>query len=398
MSPVRYVVRSYFGLSILCLSLDCGCSAKIINLGTNDGNDATDNEQPQAVRLVDGESGICVSYFAHPIPYFVESSRLHWFESLGNESSFQVLLRSCDIGNCAATITNSRALQGSIYDYTCPLGDSLVLVDSDTIYWTAYQNGPILMHVGLAPESAFQSEALPAETKGKFLVVNGFLYLATMDGGVFRCKIGSCSNSLERFAMTPPSGVAPFQNLAGGIFGKDDDYFYVAENPPSGSAGRLLRVPFEVDATFDVLARLADTDDVRTAKLYENNLYWLENTNTGQLKSCPKSGCADSPKVLMSGLQFASQVEVDSSNLYVLEAPQVHQIVSTSNLELDAPGHILRCPITGCSAPSILLTTTTEYTLDNLVVDDQFVYVSGNYCSVPSKPSETCGYIAATPK
>jgi hypothetical protein len=167
-------------------------------------------------------------------------------------------------------------------------------------------------------------------------------------------------------------------------------------------------VPKDTTAAFEVLGELPPTK-LAAITVYGDNIYWVENVALGQLMSCPKSGCAGTPTTLMTGLNKPTAMAFDESSLYVLEPPvstepQSATPPSVVPITVTQTGRILKCPLTGCDNPQVIYTSTTEAKMENLVVDDRFVYFSGNYCAEDnltfSYPgwSDGCSFIAAIPK
>lgn len=117
----------------------------------------------------------------------------------------------------------------------------------------------------------------------------------------------------------------------------------------------------------------------------------------GQLLSCPKTGCADlNPTVITTGLEKPTGLAADDDSLYILEPPQYHDTGTT--FTMTRPGRILKCPLSGCVQPTVVYASTTEVWINQLKVDDRFVYFSGTDCG-PNLPwGSPCGLISAIPK
>jgi len=63
-------------------------------------------------------------------------------------------------------------------------------------------------------------------------------------------------------------------------------------------------------------------------------------------------------------------------------------------------GRILKCPLTGCANPTVIYSRSDEVSMDELHVDDGFVYFHGSYCKYADGVNwyDGCAFIAAIPK
>jgi hypothetical protein len=86
----------------------------------------------------------------------------------------------------------------------------------------------------------------------------------------------------------------------------------------------------------------------------------------------------------------------DDDYLYILEAP--HMNSRGTDTTITRPGRILKCPLSGCAEPTVLYASTAEFSMDQLMVDDHFVYFAGTDCSPNSVWFSRCGFISAIPK
>lgn len=424
------------------------CSEKIADLG-NDSGKEKDAAQPAPapvysmgipiewgdagssggiapVRLVDKERIGCIGGardsvtgtdlgYAAVTSFIVDSGRMYWLSLTGVMLDDDYYLRSCDVSSCAQTLTSSAPFPAEGIQCESFLQGLWMQLSSNQVLWQEVGTGYSLSMANTAADSTISSVTLPIPSlglpfvSGIPIVDRGFLYAATQQNTLIRCGLLDCFNSLERFAMTPPSGVAPLSTSLvyySGIVAQDNDYLYLVDMPTDAGGNRLLRVAKDLSASFEVIVPDTQTTS-NTFRVHGDTVYWVEHVAMGRLLSCPKSGCVGSPSVLMTGLNNPTGLATDDTSLYVLEPP-LTVLSLTRNTLTDAyffsatvsrPGRILKCPLTGCSDPSVLYTTTDEIELDQMMVDDRFVYFRGNYCSTLSVPDvPSCGFIAALPK
>jgi len=420
----KYVSLNWYLTTVVALAanVSLGCSAKVADLGNNPASDSTDpiysTDPPPttvsagatdagttAFRIVDRESAefdfqdssclgsLCDSP-SNGESFTVVSGRLFWGSTSYPGSITRNSIRSCNVDNCASSLITHHTADVDIAG--CHGSAQYIQPDirseAATIYWTnfcstGYMSSPMDGH------SAAASISAPGIMSMGFAVDGGLLYSATTEATLLRCAASDCTNSLERFAMTPPVEEGNSGSSSGRVVAQDYDYLYLVDID-----ARLIRVKKDLNAPFEVLVHLPKGSPIGQIVLQGDSLYWVENVESGKLKSCTKTGCSDAPTTLMTGLHNPSSLAVDDSSLYVLEPPEV--TVDQFADVTPNTGRILKCQITGCSNPEVIYSRTNEMAMGGLLTDDRFLYFSGNYCKYVDRFTwhGTCGFIAAIPK
>jgi hypothetical protein len=101
-------------------------------------------------------------------------------------------------------------------------------------------------------------------------------------------------------------------------------------------------------------------------------VYWA-NRDAGTIVSCPRTGCGSgSPAVLASNQSLPRGVAVDASSIYWMS------VTENPDAGFSRTGHVLKCPINGCTAePTLLLEITgTNQPVDVHVTADTFYYAA----------------------
>jgi hypothetical protein len=207
--------------------------------------------------------------------------------------------------------------------------------------------------------------------------------------------------------MNAPAGAVPF--VGASLFGQDSDYLYLVGETGSPSVSRILRVQKDNSAPFEELGQMANAPIAPDPfAVHGDNIYWLELVALGRILSCPKSGCGDSPKTIGGGLDLlnnGAEIAVDDASVYILEYPlaELELGYGQTYVSVVSPGRILKCPLTGCDTPEVIYTGTSNLNMQNLLVDDRFIYFRGNDCTQANLDSSgawfnNCGFIAVIPK
>ena len=398
------------------------CSAKVVDLGSNPRGDSTDpiysSDPPPdtsasaivagttAFRIVDKEytnanyqygdcEGMLCDHEIYGNSFTVVSGRLYWVSRTYPGSNTRNFVRSCNIDHCASSLFTHYTTE---FYGGCYQGDQDIQADfrsdASMIYWRNNCAGEIL-YSPMDGHSAATSISATGAIYTNFVVDGGLFYATTDAAKILRCTASDCAPSLELFAMTPPAAEAdsPLSSNSP-IVAQDSDYLYLVD----AANARLIRVRKDPKASFEVLVHLPKYIAIAQVVLQGDSLYWVENVLMGELKSCAKTGCADKPTTLMTGLHRPTSLAVDDSSLYVLEPPEI----TGADYSGVAPntGRILKCPTSGCTNPTVVYSRTDEMFMESLLVDDRFLYFSGNYCKRDNYISwqGPCAYIAAVPK
>jgi hypothetical protein len=218
---------------------------------------------------------------------------------------------------------------------------------------------------------------------GNFAVDDGHVYFLAGSTLVIGCEVSDCAHTASRFDVKAPPGETAFS--LGEQVVVHEDYLYLHD------ARRIIRIRKDGTAPFEVVARDVGLDI--SLAFNSSEVIWMER-GQGRLRACPKAGCAEAPRVLVSGLETPFDLAVDDQNVYFTEP---------ENPSTDAPDwpHLLsRCAVTGCDAPTVLV--SHEGVQGEIAIDDHFVYFAGSKCSEPTPSdmpdTEPCGYLAAIPK
>lgn len=405
-----------FGYAIACSML--ACSPKFADLGNNDNSQNTGGQTSNGpiystgiasglqdagaatgggIRLVDKEqreNGLCSNGYPSLSQFGVDSGRLTWLSLSSVNESNEYFLRSCDVDNCAGTVTVSAPRPSSHITCNSALGGWLQMVGRQCFWGEPAYSSYDIATTSTVSGSTVSLVSLPVSSFGIPIVDGSSIYGLDSQNALVKCDWFNCANTTKRFTMTPSSGVEPLR--AAGIVAQDEDYFYLVDMITSSGGMRLLRVIKDASSPFEVVMPFIQTKP-GAYSVHHNTLYWVEDVVAGQLLSCPSSGCIGAPTVLMSGLNSPTGLLVDDTSLYALEPPTI--ATSGQGVSVTLPGRILKCPLSGCANPTVLYTTTDESSLDQMTVDARFVYFRGSYCDPNLATFETrCGFIAAIPK
>jgi len=392
-------------LKVLLLASSCtgaalGCSPKIVDLGNNgsdqilggkaDTDAGNPNDTSRAVfRIVDNLDGNCGLVFN------VRDGQLYWLTGVG--ASYAVLqLNRCDIEDCNSTLANLANVVVPTLG-SCDYMTDALQIDGAFIYW-AVNNGRWQHFLVQDTTGAQTSQIVVPENFQRVLPDSGRLYTATSDNLVETCLAADCGNSVVRFSNFPPVDLAE-ATWSRQVATADAEDLYLSEGNPSSDQSRLLRGPKSMLGPFTVVAEGTNSDNFSGVAISAANAYWLEPEITGQVKTCPISGCSGKPRILAQGFTQPTEIAVDESHIYVLESPQwavIDPFATLPTSQLVHSGHVLRCPIDGCEAPDILFSSGDETVLSNLVLDDRFVYFSGRTVALDSGNVQS--YIGAIQK
>ncbi len=401
-----------------CVAAGAARSAKTVDLGNNPNVQANpiyvdkppptgaatgDNARGAPFRIVDGEQDID----GDAVQFTVDSGHLYWLHAEIAGTAYRYRLDNCAIDNCALTLASSD------YRTEAELSFGTILTNDDMVYWTqgrAEGDGYSTLIAPPFPSAGISEVTWPSPGIATFQVSDGMLYTLDKDvGNVQRCTGADCAATAEQLSIPAPPDATQFDFGQSTIFGQDSDYLYLVDKYEPASYTRLGRVRKDFSAPFEVITELSQTLAGPMAVCGEN-VCWAETVALGRLLSCPKSGCGSAATTLTSGLNLylRAMIAADDSSVYILDPPQIEDIANADDTvgtsRVMKPGHILKCPITGCDAPQVLYTSTTEVSMTNLLVDDRYVYFRGNGCAQSYRvlPQDglynNCAFIAAIPK
>ena len=469
---MRKQFSSLSHLAFISTAVACnlfGCAAKVDDLGNSDSKPAAQGPiystgVPTAPASAGTDSGVTASGMSafrivdmeqtgcdyggglgcSASAFMVDSGRLLWLSPSidPTDQELNYYLRSCGVDNCAGTLTSSARHRdtgnsmGTQMYWMQKVGDQVywggtaapsVLVDGNSNSAPNSAIAPSVLTVNSAPGSTIEAATSVIDFSGIPVLDNGFLCWVTSQNTLLRCDLTDCVNRTESFAITEPSGAAPFDS--GSIVAYDDEYVYLVDSGASTANTRIARLKKDMSAPFEVILPSIQTHP-SVFGVDGDTLYWVEDIVGGRLFSCPNSGCVGAPTVLMTGLNRPTDLVVDSSFLYVLESPLVDTSASPSTVDyaygatcdslvrsvgsgspgytVTRPGRILKCPLTGCSNPTVIYATSDEYVLDKIRLDDRFVYFHGMHSfTFPGSPPGSStfpvlrrfdGFIGAVPK
>ena len=239
LGPVRSIAVSL----ATCASL--GCSAKVVDLGNNptgqvgstspyysaglfwDNSPDASDAGVTAFRVVDKETG---STETNPLngncagipcgralaghSFALASGRLFWGSRSYPASGTRSSILSCVVDYCASSLVTHFVSEDY---YEVSPGGQAFETDNQTargsIYWHDWGSSRPYMFSPIDGHSAATQISAPNAFYNNFAVDDGILYSATYDGTLLSCATSDCSNTLVRFALTPPAG-EDFLNLS----------------------------------------------------------------------------------------------------------------------------------------------------------------------------------------
>jgi hypothetical protein len=204
-----------------------------------------------------------------PLPFALDATSVYWDDvtPLSGDPTGGAHFLKCSIGGC----NDAPAVLAPGFAYA-------LSVDRSSAYWTTYYSSQIATCPigGCASPSVLTSPALPPTG---IAVDATSIYWAVQLGGVMKCAINGCSDSLTSLVTglrEPTPGVTP------------------PGEGPSSAVAELGQIALDSTSVY-----IVDT--------YGSGL--------GRILKCAKNGCNNSPTTLASGLSGAVGIAVDADNV-----------------------------------------------------------------------------------
>lgn len=146
--------------------------------------------------------------------------------------------------------------------------------------------------------------------------------------------------------------------------------------------GGLARVPRAGSAPYEPI----EPDWPYDYFIHGDQIYWTENGKPTAVYSCPKSGCTGEPAPVMNNIIYGQHITHDNDTIYVLDMPDM-----ADPILLGGGQRLLRCPMTGCNEPAIVLDGTVNPTA--VASDNEHIYAVVQFPShglVNADPAAYC--------
>jgi hypothetical protein len=242
----------------------------------------------------------------------------------------------------AATSDGSEALTTQI---SCPAGDHKECFSRPPFGITTClcESGPLTLASSLSMPSSL------AVDESRVYWTNFGSSLAAADGTVMACGIGGCA---------APTVLATGQAAPAHIAADSSNVYW------NDLGGNVMAVSKQGGAPTVLAAATAPYE----IAIDSANVYWTVNSVfarptalPAEIRACPKTGCGPSgPRTVMNGAYANSSLTyltTDGSSLYFYDGAGTGQIMS--------------CPNTGCTTPTVLV---AGYEVQGLAVDNRNVY------------------------
>ena len=396
---------------LVALSSGTGCSGNVVDIGKNQNAepaepaepagpvyavsappDQGDDVSPPASRLVDKEWDI--------VSLAAEGGQVFWIAEyiLANvdhrRHSLAMAVHSCSATHCKDSHEALEIHGNDIAWSAADLLDMSLAINRTDVFWS----DPTLSNAaGYCPRNDCSTKnelldpMLDSFSKFAFGVDDTYFYYALerrtsdRDLKLEKCEVADCTNTISRFAMTAPPGEVPYDGTS--QIALDGDYLYLL------SGTRIIRVRKDGVGSFEVVTR--DQQNVGAIAVRGESIFWTESVLFGRILTCPVSGCIGEPRVVASSLKTPHDLALDDEYVYFTYPLDAGLTIGTSSSD-----RLLRCPIAGCSAPTVLAESLGIS--GPVVTDDQFVYFTGNTCPrmepSDSEFSKACSYLAAVRK
>jgi hypothetical protein len=258
-----------------------------------------------------------------PLPIALDATSVYWNDTtpLSSDPTGFAHLFKCSIGGC----NNAPTELAPGFAYALSVAGS-------SVYWTTYYQTQIM---GCPTGSCASPTALTSVTRPPtgIAVDATSIYWAIQLGGVMKCAINGCSNSLTSLVaglIDPNPGVT---SPSGG---------------PANAVSELGQIALD-----DTSVYVVDT--------YASGL--------GRIIKCAKSGCNNNPTTLASGLNGAVGIAVDTTNVYWTETG--NNVVAGQMVA--GAGRVAKCAIGGCNdSPTVIAANQDGPT--GIAVDAMHVY------------------------
>lgn len=367
---------------LVALSSGTGCS-KVVDVGENDATEplyatsapppwkASSDGPPPVWKIVDNVWDIRAVAAGGGRVFWIRGYFDDYEVPMSESARPMLAVQSCSVEHCKGSFDNIDVYgrNGRAYNGDASVNPSLLLNESG-VFWLDAEEGTGAAHCSrdLAGGVSYLDPIADSRDLPAFGVDNKYLYLATAVisstpavNVVQRCEIADCTGTLSLFSMIAPPGEAAYDGASQIV--PDGEYLYLS------SGTRILRTRKDGTGDFEVIAR--DQQNIGAIAVRGDTVFWTESILLGRIQSCPISGCAGSPEVVVSNLHTPKELAVDDEYIYFTDPfdPQLSTDIPSSSDSL------LRCPITGCSKPTRL---AQKQGIGRFVVtDDEFVYFMG---------------------
>jgi hypothetical protein len=260
-----------------------------------------------------------------PLPIALDATSVYWNDAtpLSSDPTGYAHLFKCSLGGCNDAPTGLAS--GFAYALS---------VAGSSAYWTTYDNTQIMGCAlsGCAGSTVLASLASNEPPTG--IAVDAMsIYLAVELGGVMKCAVHGCSNSLTTLVSGLRDG-PPITDPSGTTY--------------SGAVSELRQIV---------------VDDA--------NVYIVDGSGSGRgrILKWAKNGCNNSPTTIASGLSGAVGIAVDANSVYWTETG--NNIVAGQMVA--GAGRVAKCVIGGCNyRPTVIAANQDGPT--GIAVDALHVY------------------------
>lgn len=240
-----------------------------------------------------------------PLPIALDATSVYWNDGtpLSSDPTGFAHLFKCSIRGCNNAPT--ELAPGFAYALS---------VDGSSAYWTTYDQTQIMACPTGGCASPTMLTSLTQPPTG--IAVDGTsIYWAIQLGGVMKCAINGCSNSLT--------------SLVSGLRDPTPGVTDPSGNPSSSAVSQLGQIALD-----DTSVYIVDT--------YAFGL--------GRILKCAKSGCNNDPTTLAWGLNGAVGIAVDADNVYWTETGN-----NMAGQMVTGAGRVAKCAIGGCNnSPTVI--------------------------------------------
>ena len=297
--------------------------------GATSSTPGTGGAPAQSFEIIAGDSTI--------FEITADSGWVYWPAADSNSSSTQssktLSIRSYSAGADAGAVNTNQLATVLPSPYMPP---SMLKIDGDWMYWIAeaYDVNDIgrLYRCHNSGCSDVQNMGMDA---GWYAVADGELYWSS-GSDILSCDADNCATTTRTIDVQTPAGQPKFQG--GSMLAVDGDYLYMQWG------GGLARVPRAGSAPYEPI----EPGEVYEYFVHGDQIYWTENAKPYAVYSCPKSGCTGDPTPVMRNIVYGQHIAHDDDTIYVLDVPSF----STGG---QGGWRLLRCPITGCDQPAVVL-------------------------------------------
>jgi hypothetical protein len=329
-------------------------------------------------RIVDQETPL--------VGFTVAAGRLYWVASTtGAYADLTPVeyVRSCDVDDCRHTVRSTTLS----FDGNLPFANSFpnrvdVVANDAFLFWPALPEGQGIASAARNDLTSVTYHPVRSTDAPTSITADDTTLVFIADGVVGSCAIDDCESSLKGLDVTSARDAGIVDVPRDVVL--DGPYLYVSTD------GGIVRA--NKDGT-GAQVIVKDQPFLDAIAVHGDSVYWTEHVSFGRVQSCPLTGCNGVPRVVAGGLPQPTYVTVDDQYVY-LTYPGV---TDTAPPDPQFAERLLRCPISGCDTPEVLL--ENEPIDGPVVTDDKYIYYSARDCaSAGSSGIGRCDYIAAIPK